>query len=146
MLEKPQRRVRSKWWQQTHNVWAMSLLLYGLCNFSTVFISSTYAAISVVTLTGVSWGITQWAPFALLGEEIAMQRDNRQGMTNNSGTIMGLHNTAISIPQIIAALGSSVIFRLSEGHGSIEGHGIALVLRASGVATLIAAYLAMRLR
>ena len=146
MLEKPQRRVRSRWWQQTHNVWAVSLLLYALCNFSTVFISSTYAAISVVTLTGVSWGITQWAPFALLGEEIAMQRADRQWMTNNSGVIMGVHNTAISIPQIIAALGSSVIFRLSEGHGSFEVHGIALVLRASGVAALVAAYLAMRLR
>ena len=146
MLEKSQRRIRSQWWQQTHNVWAMSLLLYVLCNFSTFFISSTYAAISVVTLTGVSWGITQWAPFALLGEEIAVQRANEEWTTSNSGAIMGIHNTAISIPQIIAALGSSVIFRLSEGHGSIEGHGIALVLRASGAAALVAAYLAMHLR
>ena len=148
-------RIGSGRWRQTHIMWAMSLLLYAFCTFCTIFVSSTNAAILVIALTGVSWGVTQWAPFALLGEEIAThqaERDSasekggRQWMTSQSGAIMGIHNAAISIPQIVAALGSSFTFLLFEGNRSGEDDGIAWVLRTSGVPALVAAYFAWRLK
>lgn len=145
-------RGGSERWRQTHVIWAESLLLYAFCTFCTIFISSTNAAILIIALTGVSWGVTQWAPFALLGEEIAIGRDSttkkggRQWMTSQSGAIMGVHNAAISVPQILAALVSSFIFWLFEGHRSGEDDGIVWVLRTSGVAALVAAYFAWRLK
>jgi solute carrier family 45, member 1/2/4 len=59
---------------------------------------------------------------------------------------MGVHNAAISIPQILAALGSSFIFWLCEGSRSGEDDGIGWVLRTSGVAALVAAYFAWQLK
>jgi solute carrier family 45 protein 1/2/4 len=143
------------WWRQTHIIWTMSHLLYVLCIFATVFISSTEIAIAIITITGISWGVTQWAPFALLGNEIAIYQDekafaiegdDKQSTTNQSGAIMGIHNAAISIPQIFAALGSSLIFLISRQIASGEEDGIAWVLRCSGLAAIVAAYLSWHLR
>ena len=153
--KRPRSRSEFGWWRQTHIVWALSLLLYALCTFGTIFVSSTTAAILVIALTGVSWGITQWAPFTLLGEEIAMhqaetdsatEKGGRHWMTNQSGAIMGVHNASISAPQILAALGSSCIFWLFEGNRPGEDDGIAWVLRTSGVAAVVAAYFAWCLK
>ncbi|KAH7139078.1 putative sucrose transport protein [Dendryphion nanum] len=147
-------RTQSGTWRQTHILWALSLFLYALCTMCTTFVS-TNGAILFITLTGISWGVTQWAPFALIGEEIAMhqgerestiEKGGRQWMTNQSGAILGVHNAAISIPQILAALGSSFIFRLSNGNRYEDDNGISWILRASGVATLFAAFLAWRLK
>jgi len=143
------------WWRQTHKIWSISHLLYMLCIFSTVFISSTERTIVVITLTGVSWGVTQWAPFAIMGKEIAMDQaekdfviesSGRQLMANQNGAIMGIHNAVISIPQILAALGSSLIFLIFKRIASGEDDGIAWVLRCSGVAALVAAYLSWQLK
>lgn len=59
-----------------------------------------------------------------------------------AGAIMGLHNVAISAPQILSALACSGIFGLSKMVGSAYGTGA--VLRAGGCATLVAAYLTYR--
>lgn len=60
-----------------------------------------------------------------------------------AGAIMGLHNVAISAPQIFAALVCSVIFWLAKLAGNPYGTG--WVLRAGGVAASGAAYLTYRL-
>lgn len=142
--------------RQTHKIWAMSHLLYAMCAFSTFFISSTIAGVTLVGLTGISWGVTQWAPFTLLGEEIATHHvEQDSSLENNgqplssihSGAMMGVHNAAISAPQILAALGSSFIFWFVEGKKFREdGHGIAWILRISGMAALVAAWLAWQLK
>ena len=59
-----------------------------------------------------------------------------------AGAIMGLHNVAISSPQILAALACSGIFSLAKMMGSQTGTG--WVLRAGGGAALGAAYLTSR--
>ncbi|KAF2691800.1 MFS general substrate transporter [Lentithecium fluviatile CBS 122367] len=121
----------------------------------TIFIFTTNTAILLIALTGVSWGITQWTPFALLGEEIAMhqaekdsatEKGGQKWMSSPSGALMGVHNAAISIPQILAAHGSSFIFFMFEGNRSGEDDSIAWVLRTSGVAALVAAWLSWRLK
>lgn len=141
-------------WRQTHLIWALCQCSYAFCMFCTLFVSSTRAAIILITLAGVPWGVTQWAPFALLGEEIAMHQAKKysmlemgtgRAMESQSGAMMGIHNAVISIPQILAAVGSSVVFLLFEGSRSGENDGIAWVLRMSGVPALLAAYLALRL-
>ncbi|KAF7342237.1 hypothetical protein MVEN_01811700 [Mycena venus] len=51
-------------------VWAGSHLLFGACMLATFAVSSVEGATWVIAITGVSWAITQWAPFALLAEAI----------------------------------------------------------------------------
>lgn len=145
---------RGEWWRQTHIIWFLSHLLYAACMFSTFFVSTTTAAIVLVTLTGIAWGITQWAPFALIGEDIAMydaerspavEKGGQKCTSSRSGAMMGVHNTAISLPQILAAIGSSLVFWVFEDKGSGDDDSVAWVLRASAVVALTAAYLSWRL-
>ncbi|PAV17928.1 MFS general substrate transporter [Pyrrhoderma noxium] len=52
------------------DLWAMSHLLFAICMFMTFFVSTVSGASFLITIVGFSWAVTQWAPFALLAEEI----------------------------------------------------------------------------
>ncbi|KJA17812.1 hypothetical protein HYPSUDRAFT_145931 [Hypholoma sublateritium FD-334 SS-4] len=51
-------------------LWAISHLVFAGCMFATFFTHSVVGATFIVTVTGFSWAITQWAPFSLLAEAI----------------------------------------------------------------------------
>ncbi|EJF61160.1 MFS general substrate transporter [Dichomitus squalens LYAD-421 SS1] len=83
------------------------------------------------------------------------QRDADAGLPESEsaagGTILGIHNLAIVMPQFIVAIASSVIFGIVDGdaNGGPEGdsalygkNGVAWVLRFGGVCTLLGAVLA----
>ncbi|GBF59851.1 general alpha-glucoside permease [Trichophyton mentagrophytes] len=55
-------------------LWLISHILFALCMFSTVFVSSPAAGTVVIAIVGLSWALTLWAPFALISAEVA-QRD-----------------------------------------------------------------------
>lgn len=65
------------------------------------------------------------------------------GKDNQSGAILGVHNIAISLPQVISGLVSSVTYRIAEGAGSQVP--TAWVLASSGFAAFGAAVLAARM-
>ncbi|KAJ3994904.1 hypothetical protein F5050DRAFT_1695310 [Lentinula boryana] len=52
------------------SLWAISQGVLASCMLATFFTSSVPGGMALITLTGFSWAITQWAPFALLGEAI----------------------------------------------------------------------------
>ncbi|KAF8800152.1 MFS general substrate transporter [Phlegmacium glaucopus] len=71
----------SSWWKQVCSVprgmqihlvtiWAISHLVFAGCMFATFFTHSVWGATFIITVTGFSWAITQWAPFALLADAI----------------------------------------------------------------------------
>ncbi|KAI8391613.1 major facilitator superfamily domain-containing protein [Radiomyces spectabilis] len=51
--------------------WTISHLIFCLAMLSTALVSSVAAASVVIGICGISWAITMWAPFSLLGEYIA---------------------------------------------------------------------------
>ena len=123
--------------------------------FLTFVATSQAAATFIIASAGLSWALTLWAPFAIIGDELASRQvvlldavddvDDDQVSTSmevQAGAIMGLHNVAISAPQILAALACSGIFWLAKGAGNAYGTG--WVLRAGGVAALGAAWLTWR--
>lgn len=125
--------------------WIFAHLISATAMFSTFLVTSQTGAIVLVACVGLSWALTLWAPFAIIGAEIAIRRrtlgeeDWERSSADGAGAIMGLHNTAISAPQILAALVCSVIFSIVQATESPGG--TAWVLRAGGCATLVAAYL-----
>jgi len=69
------------------------------------------------------------------------------------GTVLGVHNLAIVLPQLLVALITSVIFRIVDGesdqdpsnHDTYYGkNGVAWVLRFGGLCTLVGALLARK--
>lgn len=125
--------------------WIFAHFISATAMFSTFLVTSQTGAIFLVACVGLSWALTLWAPFAIIGAEIAVRRrtlggeDWERSSADGAGAIIGLHNTAISAPQILAALVCSVIFSIVQATGSPGG--TAWVLRAGGCATLVAAYL-----
>lgn len=123
--------------------WTASHLLFAIATFSTIFTTSKMGGIIVIGTLGLSWALTLWAPFAIIGIEIAKSsngtENNLSPLTNDAGLILSLHNIAISAPQIISALVCSGIFWLARLMGSTDATG--WTLRIGGVAALGAAWL-----
>lgn len=67
-------------------------------------------------------------------------------VTSQAGIILGLHNVAISAPQLVATLLSSAVFKATQKpRGTPGDDSVGWVLRLSGIAALVAAYLTSRL-
>ncbi|KIM76089.1 hypothetical protein PILCRDRAFT_826740 [Piloderma croceum F 1598] len=58
------------------SLWAASHFLFALCMVATLFVSSVGSATLVVSITGFSWAVSQWAPFSLLAEAILSDPGN----------------------------------------------------------------------
>ncbi len=148
-------------WLTLSRAWAASHILTAVTLLSTALTRLRTSSTLLVGLLGVSWALTQWAPFALISAEIARERpgpliatcsdygeDSEQedvdGRTFDlqAGTIMGVHNMAIATPQIVAAIGSSALFWALGRWGVVYGEATGWVLRAGGLAGFVAAWLA----
>ncbi|PBL03151.1 MFS general substrate transporter [Armillaria gallica] len=61
------------------SLWAVSHVVFAGCMLATFFTSSVKGATVLITVTGFSWAIVQWAPFALLGEAILTEPTSGAG-------------------------------------------------------------------
>lgn len=154
------------WMTSIHGLWVVSQLLFASCMFATFFLSSLGGTCTLVGLCGISWAVTIWAPYTIISARISP--DNRgylAGLTSDSvdnvnteserepeekaestndaevgpGIVFGLHNAAISGPQIIAAIACSLIFWAVQG---TSRDGVEWALRIGGLASCAAAFLA----
>ncbi|KAI0166079.1 major facilitator superfamily domain-containing protein [Xylariaceae sp. FL1272] len=151
--------------------WMFSHILFAFSMFSTLFVRSVEGATVLIGLIGITWALTLWAPWAIISAEISRrdvlyrarlqqmirpcraeepdnsapldqerQQDNDPG-PDQAGVILGIHNMAIASPQMIATLGSSIIFRLCQKPRGVPGdHSYSYVLASGGLFVLVAAY------
>ena len=134
------------------------------CMMSTFFIFSFQAATVMTALVGICWSLTLWAPFALISADIA-QRDEerrrkaRQKLMNpneewhqpeesdQAGIILGLHNVAVSAPQVFSTMVCSAIFKVLQKPRDEPGDAsVGWTLRFGGMTTLIAVWLTYRMK
>ena len=93
-------------------MWAVSKIYFVVAVSLTSVVRSQVGGMMLTASLGVIWAITQWVPYCLLsraleGLEQNALVDGDQGAPE-AGAIMGLHNAAISAPQIVSALISSL--------------------------------------
>ncbi len=146
-------------------VWMWSHVLYAACIMSTFFVKSLVGTYVLVSLCGISWGVTIWAPFSLISmairdedEEEEMDRDEEEDATETAaseadheqverrpGIVMALHNAAISAPQVVAVAISSIVFRASSSSAAGGSDaGIVWTLRLTALSAVAAAVTARR--
>ncbi|TFY82103.1 hypothetical protein EWM64_g1909 [Hericium alpestre] len=82
-----------RWWQRIGRVhlatlWAASHAIFAACMFGTLFTNSVGGATALLTITGLSWGITQWAPFSLLAEAILTTPEPDDGDVDDAQSIL----------------------------------------------------------
>lgn len=147
--------------------WLSSQILFVACMLSTSVISTYQAAMVMAALVGICWSLTLWAPFALISAEIsqrdeARRRRERQKLsdpneewhqqeqeqeTDQAGIILGLHNVAVSAPQVFSTMICSAIFKgLQKPRNEPGDTSVGWALRFGGAATLIAVWLTYRMR
>lgn len=124
-------------------IWVASHLFYGACMLSTPFISTIRSATVLICLIGFPWAITIWIPYALIGIELSRSRsatqhdDLHQG---DAGAVLGVHNAAIALPQILVTLSASALFY------ALGADGLRWIIASGGVAALAAAWMCMGVR
>ncbi|RFU26434.1 hypothetical protein B7463_g9911, partial [Scytalidium lignicola] len=135
--------------------WMISHIIFSLSMFSTLIVRSLNGATTLIGIVGISWALTLWAPFAIISAEVskrdALRRSrlgaresahDEENMDDQAGIILGIHNMAVAAPQIIATLGSSIIFKFLQKPRGVPGdRSMSVVLAAGGLTTLVAAYL-----
>jgi solute carrier family 45 protein 1/2/4 len=132
-------------------------LVFSGCMFATIFVRSIGGATALIGVVGISWALTLWAPFAIISAEIskrdALRRARHESGQDSgeeedqAGVILGIHNMAIAAPQILATVGSSIIFKFfQKPRGTPGDHSISIVLASGGLFTLIAAFLTSRIK
>ncbi|KAF2404550.1 hypothetical protein EJ06DRAFT_469817 [Trichodelitschia bisporula] len=144
--------------------WLISHLLFTVCMWLTFVVRGVGSASFLVALIGIPWAVTQWVPFALISAEISRRDAIRRGRlrapptrdgallaageddaADQAGVVLGIHNVAISAPQVIATLISSVIFKVLQKPRGVPGdESVAWCLRFGGLCAIGAAYLASR--
>ena len=153
-------------WLTLRRAWMLSHYLFALLMFATFFVRDVTSATVLVGLIGIPWAMTNWAPFALIAEEISKRDAIRRGQirppptrdgellaqgedssegADQAGVVLGIHNVAIAAPQVIATLVSSVIFRVLQKERGMPGdNSVAWVLRFGGLAAVGAGWLTRR--
>jgi solute carrier family 45 protein 1/2/4 len=123
-------------WRYAHIFFVVSML-------ATFLTKSWISRAILVASVGISWSLTLWGPFAIIGYEVAASDSELPtGQKLQAGMIMSLNNIAISAPQLVAAIICSGIFRFAQWMGSADGMGWAL--RGGSYAAMVAAYYAGR--
>ena len=145
--------VISKWaLLQRHitirNSWILSQALFGVCMIGMSLFPYMVTIKVFVGLLGLSWACTIWIPFALISTAISARNTKAYSDTVDCprglepATVLAIHNVAISAPQAIAAILSSVVFWVS---GS-QSNGLAWILGIAGIFGFLAAWAARGLR
>ncbi|KAF9631291.1 Major facilitator superfamily domain general substrate transporter [Lasiodiplodia theobromae] len=144
--------------------WLLSHFMFALLVWSTIFVNSTTGATIIVALIGIPWAVHNWAPFALISQEISKRDAIRRGLlrapnsrdgallaageddaADQAGVVLGIHNVAIAAPQVIATLISSIIFKLlQKPRGTPGDDSVGWVLRFGGCAAIVAGILSKR--
>ena len=126
-------------------LWLSTQPILGLLLVLTLAAAYQWQGIVLIALAGLPWAVTQWVPWAVIGYETSRQgleSDEGDEEDSQAGAILGVHNMAISLPQVLSGAVSSVTYKIAEEAGSQVP--TAWVLAISGVAAFVAAYLVKR--
>ncbi|ORZ03374.1 major facilitator superfamily domain-containing protein [Syncephalastrum racemosum] len=102
--------------------WCASHFLFCIMMLSTVFVSDVAGASVVIGICGVSWAMTMWAPFSLLGEYISQNEQLSLEQRHNNQREQDGHeeqNVVFSNPRAM----SSSRFSLAAGGASLGTEG-----------------------
>ncbi|KAG5960270.1 hypothetical protein E4U57_000216 [Claviceps arundinis] len=129
-------------------LWAASQLLFATSMLLTYLVTSVGQAFFLVGLSGISWAVTIWAPHAIIGAYastgMSLTRAERllavaeDSFEIRSGIIVGLHNAAVSAPQIVSAVCCSFLFWALDG---VSADIIGWAFRMAAISAFAAAWL-----
>lgn len=85
--------------------WTISHFIFCASMMSTILVSDVTAAAVVIGLCGISWAISMWAPFSLLGEYISKQEAISQRLGEHTGRDEFFHRSNMMASTASLAVG-----------------------------------------
>ncbi|ORX57810.1 MFS general substrate transporter [Piromyces finnis] len=134
-------------------VWIFSEIFLAFVFFSTITVSKIWQAIFIISLCGISWAVSMWVPFALIGEYLEIYNNNQDSKNDDeeesnenklsSGIILGIHNMYVVLPQFVVTFLSSIFFSLIKFMEIQEDNfdSFGWVLRFGGIGAIISTFL-----
>ncbi|KAF5384381.1 hypothetical protein D9615_003131 [Tricholomella constricta] len=92
------------------SLWAASHLVLGLCMLGTLLTESVAGATVLISATGFSWALTQWAPFSLLAEAILTTPDADSSNARDSILLSDARTPAADDDPEAAGDGETAVF------------------------------------
>ncbi|TLS26493.1 hypothetical protein PpBr36_04266 [Pyricularia pennisetigena] len=117
-------------------LWLFSQLVATISLLLTIPLQTAIAALILIALIGATWAVTMWVPFALVNTELASLRTGVAG-------VQGLHNMALSLPQVGSALLCAFVLAGLDMLG--VAHGAVWLLRLAAVPVAWSTWLIWRL-
>ncbi|KAL2062559.1 hypothetical protein VTL71DRAFT_6825 [Oculimacula yallundae] len=123
-------------------VWIASHIYFAIIAFLAGRVGSQIGTVFMISSLGFSWAVTLWIPFCLIGIILSREQEDyldRAAVGHQPpqlGLVVGLHNAAISVPQILSALICSFTFTTSGD----TAEGTLMVLLSGGCWALVAAF------
>lgn len=187
LVKDPRHELHATYKISLSRLWSISHFVFGATMISAAFIVNTHLAMFAVAISGFAWAVMSWAPFSIIGEEIAKSANKSRRNSNlavrtaasqilitrtaehdaddldiesgdsllpdrpleasipasndDAGSILGIHNIAICIPQFFISFISSIVFRILEPASADPNHvskhnAIGVVFAIGGVAAL----------
>ncbi|KAF1812079.1 MFS general substrate transporter [Eremomyces bilateralis CBS 781.70] len=144
--------------------WLLSHFVYAALMWLTILARNVTFAKIIIGAVGIPWAVTMWAPFALIASEVSKRDAIRRGLikppptvegnllasgedgaVDQAGVILGIHNVAVSAPQVLATLICSLIFKLlQKPRGTPGDTSVAWALRFGGLCAVAAGMLTFR--
>ncbi|KAI9321334.1 major facilitator superfamily domain-containing protein, partial [Dichotomocladium elegans] len=154
--------LTSRGYLSLKNTYTLAHSIFAAAMLSTFFVHHVAGATMILAVVGISWATLMWIPFALIGEYLVMEQQERDqrfyyaaersllepGETYDAGMVLGVHNLYVVVPQFVVALVVAVIFSLvqKQQHESHDlSTSVAWVLRFGGLMALIAVALSRRI-
>ncbi|OHE97125.1 general alpha-glucoside permease [Colletotrichum orchidophilum] len=117
-------------------LWLVSQLLATTSLLLTIPFQTSTVSLILLSLIGATWAVTMWIPFALINTELAHVRTGVAG-------VQGLHNMAISLPQVASALVCAAVLAGLDSVG--VGRGAVWLMRLAAVPVAWSTWLIWRL-
>ncbi|SPO03028.1 related to sucrose transporter SUT1D [Cephalotrichum gorgonifer] len=155
-------------WLTLKVAWVASLALQAAAMLAAPFVQSVGVATALIAVLGYPWALSAWAPFAIIGAETSRPdgaNDDGDAAPSHSGedasngtaevisttgdgvgTVFGIHNMVMCIAQAFSTIVSLGIFKhWQKPRGEPGDPSFALLFWVSGLATVAAAYFALRI-
>ena len=116
--------------------WTLSQATAAILWLSSADVTPLVGRATLVGISGCSWAVTGWVPHALLNQQLT-KNDDYDERGSAKGMVIALHNTAMSVPQVIAAIFCAASI-LSVATTQFEG----MLLRSAAFPALAAALMA----
>lgn len=110
-------------WLTLPRAWMCSHILTSVCLLCATFGDTFISSVFFVALLGISWALTQWAPFAIISAEIAIEQESKLAAAVHSSQTSFSSSSSTTKAQGSPSLTTDLVTDQGIDHSRTHGPG-----------------------